>query len=291
MSNNLQPNLAQAKNSEVSRFLAVLVSKCHFKTCSLNFLTVGHTHEDVDQLFGILFALVLRRICFQRPVELRDAISIAMAAVVSGRGEILGVFLLTHIRDFKTWMKPLGIKLTNAFMTRGNIQAPHSFTYKMRMDLTPDEHRSLQRSAVMFDWDADDWDVYCVVKKWMHSEALSQCPILILPKERLHRLPCPGPGGSCYKKGALSEQRCKDLYDYADALVSFTRAWDTKFSYHRAAQDLRLLADGRDAEVAPSGWLEAPGMARALPVQIASNNPYFGHLPDVSWPLLVKFKK
>ena len=43
---------AQAKNSECAQYFAMLVRKFKFRTCSLNFLAVGHTHEDIDQLFG-----------------------------------------------------------------------------------------------------------------------------------------------------------------------------------------------------------------------------------------------
>ena len=52
---------AQAKKSEVGQFLATLVGKYRFKTATLNFLIVGHTHEDVDLMFGIMLSLVLRR--------------------------------------------------------------------------------------------------------------------------------------------------------------------------------------------------------------------------------------
>lgn len=281
---------AQAKNSEVATFLALLVMLCHFKTASLNFLVVGHTHEDVDQMFGILFALVLRRIRFQRPAELQEAISVAMQDVVAARGERLGSFLLTHTRDFKTWMQPLGIKPHNAFMTRDGQSAAHSFTYKFRMDLTPDELASLETETSAGIFAPHDWDVFCTVKKRMHSVSNNGIPVLVLPRERMSRLSSPGPAGSVYKKGALPERRRKALREFANCLEDYTRAWDFKFSYCRAAEDLRLLANGRDQEVAPAGWLESAGEARAHPLVTTSNNPYFGHLPDISWRLLVKFK-
>ena len=40
---------AQAKNSLVGQFLAHLVAAGHFDTCTLNFLPVGHTHEDIKR--------------------------------------------------------------------------------------------------------------------------------------------------------------------------------------------------------------------------------------------------
>ena len=62
------------------KFLAVLVQKFKFHTAVLNFLRVGHTHEDIDQMFAVLLSLVLRRIKFQRPCELCDAIRAAMGS-------------------------------------------------------------------------------------------------------------------------------------------------------------------------------------------------------------------
>jgi hypothetical protein len=51
---------AQAKNEEVAKLLAVLVGRYKFKTAILEFLRVGHTHEDVDFMFSLLLARVLR---------------------------------------------------------------------------------------------------------------------------------------------------------------------------------------------------------------------------------------
>ena len=52
---------AQAKNSTATEFLAYLVSAGYFRTCTLNFLTVGHTHEDIDQLFGLMIQVAGRK--------------------------------------------------------------------------------------------------------------------------------------------------------------------------------------------------------------------------------------
>ena len=49
---------AQAQNFVVSVFLAYLVAKGYFSSATLNFLTVGHRHEDVDRLFAMILLLV-----------------------------------------------------------------------------------------------------------------------------------------------------------------------------------------------------------------------------------------
>ena len=88
----------------------------------------------------------------------------------------------------------------------------------------------------------------------------------------------------------MSDKRRKELHDFANELETFTAAWDVHFKYRHAAEELRSLAHGRDQHKAPPGWLEDPGEAHRMPVSQTSN-PYFGHLPEVSWRLLVKFKR
>ena len=62
---------AQLKNAEAAKFLAMLVRKGRFKSAVLQFLRVGHTHEDVDFMFSLVLALVIRRVRFQIPAELQ----------------------------------------------------------------------------------------------------------------------------------------------------------------------------------------------------------------------------
>ncbi len=82
---------AQAKNSEVGRFLATLVARHNFRTATLNFLPVGHTHEDIDLLFGIILSTVLQRVRFQTPEELVMHLTIGLAPYVVGKHEELNV--------------------------------------------------------------------------------------------------------------------------------------------------------------------------------------------------------
>ena len=60
----------------------------------LNFLIVGHTHEDVDQLFSVLLALVVHRHRFLTPAELVKETQIAMTKVFADRQEEVSTDLI-----------------------------------------------------------------------------------------------------------------------------------------------------------------------------------------------------
>ena len=81
--------VAQAKNSLTNVFFAYLVAKCKFQTTSLFYLVVGHTHEDIDQLFGVVLGLVLRRIKWQTKHDLAAALVANLRDRVAARGEEL----------------------------------------------------------------------------------------------------------------------------------------------------------------------------------------------------------
>ena len=147
----------------------------------LNFLIVGHTHEDVDQLWSVLLALVVRRRTFHTPEELVTQIQIAMAGVFADRKEEVAASLLGCVFDFRAWLDAEGVHLHICFMTREGVDAVHSFNYKCREDLTGQEAAQV-RQQPRFHVPHNE-DVFCITKRWMHSD-MAAAPVLVLPKER-----------------------------------------------------------------------------------------------------------
>ena len=58
-----------AKNQYVLKFLAFLVQRGIFSSATLFHLMVGHTHEDIDQLFALILALMKRKGAWETPDE------------------------------------------------------------------------------------------------------------------------------------------------------------------------------------------------------------------------------
>lgn len=275
--------VAQAKNSLVNVFLAYLTSVYKFVTTNLFFLVVGHTHEDIDQMFGVVLTVVLRRVRFQTKEELADAVRERMASRIAARGEDLHVLVLEHIRDFGRWLQPLGVELYNAFMTRHGVESPHAFTYKLRRDLTGAERRLLQAS----ERHGDDQDVLGCVKTYMHSSSLQQAPLLVLPAARRRAAQSemlPHPTRMMVLE-PLKDARRKELRELAAVLRTDT------YRMSAGADALDALAAGPPAEqFPPTLWLCNEGMG-STEAMCHTGNELFPHLPDLSWNLLVRFKR
>ena len=276
---------SQAKNSLVGQFLATLVAAGKFETATLNFLPVGHTHEDVDLAFGILLERVLKRYRVQCPDELATMIAVEMASWAGSRGEECHCTVLLRIRDFKGWMWPEGVHIHNCWVTRKDISAPHSFAYKRRHGLTDSELLAVSQIS---EANADDTDVWCIVKERMHSLHPNGPPTLVLPRDRWLALLTPAP---MHWEAAtpFPQKRMDKLLQLADTLEMMTGDWGANFSYFRAAAALRDLVHGHACSPIVLGWLGQASVPHA-PIERYTGNVYFGHLPNMSWRMLVSFR-
>ena len=68
--------VSQSKNSFAHLFQALLVSRLLFKTVTMNYFMVGHTHEDIDQLFALVVKYILQKTSYQAPAEILEYIAV-----------------------------------------------------------------------------------------------------------------------------------------------------------------------------------------------------------------------
>ena len=261
-------------------FLATIVGRCFFLTATLAFLMVGHTHEDVDQLFGLILMLVIRRYNFEIAEDLATRLEVTLKARCAAKNEDLVVELLQEIRDFRVWLADEGVQLHNAWMSRrdseGNmVTAPHAFSYKRRPQLTRSEKESVSEAPR---FPASDDDVFCIVKRHMRDTEPQHEPVLVLPSARLARVGPPAPTTIVPRRG----QDENKLLEIAAILGA------EPYGYYRAATALRQLAAPYQATVPPAGWLGLPPQL-LRPAAHGTDNPYFPDLPQTSWKLLAKF--
>ena len=134
--------VSQLKNAESSLFLGVLLRRFGFDTCGLTYLQKGHTHEDVDFVFSLLLGRVLRKVKIQCPQDLCEGIKAGMEDLLLAKGYKTHAELVTHCRNFKSWLDNLGVTPHGCYLPRQGRDCPHSFCFKFRMDLSQLEKRS-----------------------------------------------------------------------------------------------------------------------------------------------------
>ena len=79
--------VAQCKNALACKFLAYLVSAGFVTTATPNFLMVGHTHEDIDQLFGLMVQWLLRKRTWETPAEIMEYLESKLGPQFHSRGK------------------------------------------------------------------------------------------------------------------------------------------------------------------------------------------------------------
>lgn len=282
---------AQNKNSCVSMFMANLVSEGKFLTATVNFLTVGHTHEDVDHYFSVILSTVLRPHRFELPEDLAELLREKMRPFTLKKSEELFVEIVNHVRDFDGWLKPLGVTLSNAFKSRAGRLAAHSFVYKLRCHLFPSELDNLP--ADRLGPNADDHDVFALTKGRMHGSSFHP-PVLVLPRHRaVEASLSPVPLSVHFlADGASSDGKLKHYEKLANVLGSlpgdFSRACNRLRDMVGWLQQNHVGSPPEDAP--PLQWLGrvVHERERDLPRTL---NQYYEHLPDTSWQLLAKFHR
>ena len=271
--------VAQTKNQYASAFCSQMVGMQKFSTVTLNFLMVGHTHEDIDQLFALICQYIIRRYRWQTPDEFQRLLQETLAQKIAEKNEVLVVRGLRCIRDYSAWLQPQLVTLYGCWGNRDGFEAPHSFAFKRRCDLSAHELAQVQGRRVPGCADHAD-DVFCCVKAYMRDKRLQQPPLMVLPqsrRDRVHGRP------NIVEPYNMTAGRAAQLEAIATVISK------EQYGYIRAANALRALARSEAPALPAPGWLEEPPAAQPPVVDVG--NIYFSHLPDVSWHMRACFHR
>ena len=201
---------------------------------------------------------------------------------VLARGEDFRTVQLPGIRDFREWIEPLGVHLHSAFGTREGIEAPHSFTFKLRESLSMEERRQLvqqeqqQIRRPRRPVETSPGDVMACVKTYLRDTKLSQPPLLVLPSSRAENMPTLQPTQWVPRKPWNDAQ--------ITSYLNLANLCQHEFGLPVASAALEALVHARAPACLPSSaWLAAPGSVAARETE--SSNPFFNHLPEFAWEL------
>lgn len=243
-----------------------------FETATLNFLRVGHTHEDIDQFFSLVVSLILKCPEYQTAPELLTFLEKELRPKFQAKSEELRTQVVTGLRSWQPMLVGLRRTIEHCLANRQGLMAPHSFTFKLGSSLRYGErHWRGPGAQELQEYEATA--VYAIVKDFMSSTDLIQAPALVLPADRVPaelvplsvapRVPLADAKIKAYTKLAL---KCADYnLDRAQAAVE-----DLLFQAGYVLQPLPWLTDA----CVKFRW-RAYGEAADV-----HQNPFFPHLPN-----------
>ena len=96
------------------RFIAFLIASQKVASAETAFLRKGHTHEDIDQLFGRLSAWIMKHHVIETPQQFKVVIH-NFVSKLSGRPwpapEFRETIIMNCVRDWKMWLEGIGMTL------------------------------------------------------------------------------------------------------------------------------------------------------------------------------------
>ena len=187
-------------------------------------LRTGHSHEDIDAMFGNWGLCLSHQPTLQEPEDFRATLAKQFPDTQ---------FELTHFcYDFKDVLNETCVKLAGF---GGAVDAAHSFCFLRRAHLDT----ALYGEAVSeFAEPAAQNDVCLLVRKYMHVSELCQPPLVVLPASRVERVRRHLGNLTVLPRMHYSQKQKADLEKTAKTLSQFP------FRLERSAAYLRALAHG-----------------------------------------------
>jgi hypothetical protein len=164
----------ECKNQKILKWAVKLVSLGVFRWVTLNYLTVGHTHDNLDGTFG---QITVRLATFEFDDD-TDVVAILMQLLGglgidhSSRRASLA-YKMDEAYDWEAWWD----EITVSFSKLTGPRAPHSFRVMRRQDLgvcSRDRSETDTKPESLPGHQDAGGDVVVVVKHYMHSKAVTQ---------------------------------------------------------------------------------------------------------------------
>ena len=114
------------KNRYVFCFWSLLVAKCIFREVYVNFMLVGHTHDDIDALFG-RWSMALRKESF-------PTVSLLMKSFMKNEAVPTIPHLIQEVLDFKKFIADCILDGEDSLMDHTKV---HQFKFYMDSSGTP----------------------------------------------------------------------------------------------------------------------------------------------------------
>ena len=194
---------------------------------------------------------------------------------VTRRGDELQAKHITGVRNFQSWLEPMGVTLSNCFRPRKDAEdyeVPHCFIFVKGQALTRKQHDMMNDTV-------EDDAVYCLVKEYVRDVNLLQPPVFVtspMLSARVEPKPC-----LVHSMQPLSDEQIR-MYSKLATLCAH------KFALPNAAAALEKLLQDRTYEVTEISWLEQCNR-EFHPCE--EGHAYFPQLPRSCWQLVASIRQ
>ena len=165
----------EGRNSPMLTFASLLVKSNRFAEVSLTMFRVGHTHNRLDQRFGVIGAKLARAGPLQTP---EAYVSYLQENYVPARGVELKIEVIHAVHHWREFVAPLNVHFSGIQGSKTTADAAHVMRVVRRENLQeagPELLGLIQGGA-----DGQDSDPILLAKHWLCSKTLSQPPTVLL---------------------------------------------------------------------------------------------------------------
>ena len=193
---------AENKNRFLLEALAILVDRQVYASATAAFLRVGHTHEDLDGLWGINQTVLGKQLSWDCPEDIIGHTRRVMEGLLAT--ERTFVEKLDFIRDWKGWMAPLDVRFKGIANGPGS---QHFYRFWRRENVPADLLEYLPADSGL------PGDVFMEVRQFMADPTPCQAMELVLHQGESNLL------------DAVPSGLAPGKHAWAYLLVSFVPAW------------------------------------------------------------------
>ena len=173
----------ETKNNPFLTFVGMLVTWGIFKSVTVQFHRVGHTHGPIDQRFSVVATVISRKKVLETLSDFARAIKRGVKPV--GKRQLI-TYICNVTYDFQQWLW-LNLGISTPGITpnpqANELHTNHCWRLLRRCDLP-----SLEKANAE-EWEPEELDVTLahendaclLLKEWESSQCLTQSPLVLIP--------------------------------------------------------------------------------------------------------------
>ena len=243
------------KNQHLFKYMSLLCAKNKMRCASMLFLRAHHTHDAIDQLWGILARRIANSDRLLEPAAVVQVLreELERRSVKDWLGvHKINVSKLDAARNWQEHLRSLRVHFEGGLLE--DAASNHMFLFMQKRDLPAPLAAKVDRGS--YRGPVGPTDIICLVKEYICSAELRQDPLLVLTQDRAQKVSLVPEGRNGRRKmgDEIGHKKIKNWLSLASALSLYGDKYRCSREYLRA-----LAANEIHANPPPMPWHAMPG--------------------------------